>query len=127
MQHIIPYSRIESSAHVSYAFGMELNIHIRTIRKRRGHTIAELAEMVGVSTPHMSEVERGVKNLNNHLLLRIAAALNVDPDELISGDEANDLRLLMRVVRRLDQSDRQRVETFAQSLLTSRPNQAQKP
>lgn len=64
---------------------MSLNLKIRELRKAKGLTIAQLAEKVGVSTPHMSEVERGVKNLNNHLIERISASLNVGASELIGG------------------------------------------
>lgn len=72
---------------------MSLNINIRALRQAKKLTIAQLAGMVGISTAHMSEVERGVKNLNNHLMTRIAAALGVPPEQLISNDGAEAARL----------------------------------
>lgn len=64
---------------------MQLKLRIREIRKSRGLTLAELANKIGVSAPHLSEVERGRKNLNNHLIERIATALSVPPTELLGA------------------------------------------
>ncbi|MCU9850620.1 helix-turn-helix domain-containing protein [Defluviimonas sp. WL0024] len=99
---------------------MPLTINIRDLRKARGLTLGELADMIGVSTPHMSQVERGLKNLNNHLLERIAAALEATPADLIRGNVASDLTRLAEKIQRLDREDRDRVEAFVDALLASR-------
>lgn len=99
---------------------MTLNLRIREIRKERGKTLSEVAAVVGISVPHLSEVERGIKNLNNHLLTRISAALEVEPQELISGSDdpqALELALLMEA---LDEADQERVRSFARALADSR-------
>lgn len=80
------YSRIAVSARPDYIFSMPLKLHIREIRKAQGHTLAVVAGRAGISVPHLSEIERGDKNLNNHLMERISAALGVRPEELVSGE-----------------------------------------
>ena len=104
---------------------MALNIRIREIRKARKMTLAQLAGQVSTSIPHMSEVERGLKNLNNHLLERIAAALGVAPSDLISSDVDTDIARLNELVSRLDAADAARVAAFAEALLKSKEEAGQ--
>jgi len=105
-------------AWIAYAFRMSLNLNIRALRKARGLTIAQLAELVGVSVPHISEVERGKKNLNNHLMTRISAALGVQPEALIAS-EGDHLGKILTILGNLQDDDRKRVEDFAAALLQS--------
>ena len=98
---------------------MPLDIHIREIRQKQGYTIAELASKVGISTPHMSEVERGKKNLNNHLLQRISAALRVSPSALIATDNDAAIDNLIATTRGLSPDEVARVAAFASALLES--------
>lgn len=104
---------------------MTLNLTIRELRKERGLTLAQLAEKVGVSAPHMSEVERGKKNLNNHLLVRISTALGVEPVGLIGGDQGADrLAKLTNTLLNLNEEDLARVRSFAEMLEeSSKPSQ----
>ena len=113
MQVEIRHSQIAVSPAATYAFGMELSIHIRDLRKKRGLTLADLAGKVGISVPHMSEVERGKKNLNNHLMTRIAAALDTTPADLISGGEWSDLQ---HILQNLDEDGQAQVLQFAKAL-----------
>jgi len=96
---------------------MVLRIRIREIREAKGMTVTDLASRVGISIPHMSQVERGVKNLNNHLLERIAKALNVEPYELISDNTGTDA--LAEIASHLSDEDRKRLVEFARALLAS--------
>lgn len=66
---------------------MSLKLHIRDIRQAQGLTLATVAGRVGISIPHLSQIERGDKNLNNHLMERISAALGVQPHDLVSGSD----------------------------------------
>jgi transcriptional regulator with XRE-family HTH domain len=127
MQQHLSHYRIAASDTVEYGFGaMPLTINIRELRKARGLTLRQLAEMVGVSVTHVSEIERGVKNLNNHLMVRFAKALGVTPAELIAGDEERSLRHLESMMADLSPEDRERVLAFATALLRTRDGQ-QKP
>lgn len=96
---------------------MTLHIRIREIRERQGLTVTDLAAKVGVSIAHMSQVERGVKNLNNHLLERIARALGVEPYELITSNTGTDA--LAEIASALTPEDRARLVEFARALLAS--------
>lgn len=119
MQVEFRHYKMESAARQVYDLRMALNLNIRTIRKQRGMTIAQLAEVIGVSTPHLSEVERGKKNVNNHLLLRLSDALGVAPEDLIATEDGREALRLIRAVEQLSSEDRQRVEDFARALLQS--------
>ena len=99
---------------------MTLNIHIREMRKAKGLTLAQLAGKIGISTAHMSEVERGIKNLNNHLLTRLSSALGTAPETLISGDTAPKQLQLNMILSQLDTEDQARVTAFAEALLQSK-------
>lgn len=100
-----------------YSSGMELNIRIRELRQARGMTLAQLAEQVNISVPHLSEIERGKKNLNNHLMTRLADALNVHPADLIAQDDQ--ARELIKIIDDLSEGDRQRILDFASALKAS--------
>ena len=95
---------------------MELSLRIRDYRKDRGLTIAELADMIGVSTPHLSEVERGLKNVNNHLLIRLSKALDVSPSDLLAEEDRADVAKLFALLRNLSDEDFARVRFFAEGL-----------
>jgi transcriptional regulator with XRE-family HTH domain len=113
------HSQIGDGETVAYTNAVGLTLRIRELRKERGLTLAQLAGEVGISIPHMSQVERGVKNVNNHLLERIAGALRVQPYQLISAGGPTQTTL-DTILDRLGPEDRQRVETFAQNLLLSK-------
>lgn len=67
---------------------------VRDLRKAKGLTITRLAELTGLSTGYLSEIERGVSVPSERALSWIATALKVTPDwfrKLAPGaDGAND-------------------------------------
>lgn len=102
---------------------MSLKLHIREIRKAQGLTLATVAGRVGISVPHLSGIERGDKNLNNHLMERISSALGVQPTDLISGDEPtplDDLLELREVMADLDSVSKAQVVAYAAGLRAAR-------
>lgn len=63
---------------------------IKELRKARGLTQTELAERAGVSQQYIARLEKGnVKSPNLLNGLRLAAALGVEPEELISDTSPN--------------------------------------
>jgi ribosome-binding protein aMBF1 (putative translation factor) len=56
---------------------------IRTIRLIRGHTVAELARRLQITTSHLSNVEHQNKNASPTLIDRIAEVLLIDPAAII--------------------------------------------
>jgi len=60
-------------------FGKRLRLH----RKQKGLTQQELGDRAGVSYKYLGEVERGEKNPTVIVILKIAAALGVNPAVLL--------------------------------------------
>lgn len=60
----------------------------RAIRRRRRWmeiSQEELAARVGMNASYLGEIERGTKNFGILTLLRVAEALDVEPEELLPG------------------------------------------
>lgn len=62
-----------------YAIGQQ----VRKSRKARGLSQEQLAEMVNISTTHMSHIETGNTKLSLTVLVDIANALDVRTDDLL--------------------------------------------
>ena len=60
---------------------------VRRLRRERGLTLVELAGEVGTSVAHLSRLESGGRQPSLEGLLRIAAALGVEVDELLAAPE----------------------------------------
>jgi transcriptional regulator with XRE-family HTH domain len=97
---------------------MALKLRIRELRETRGWSLETLASRIGTSVPHLSQVERGVKNLNNRLIDALARELRVEPFELFSPrQERGDVDALLDS---LSPEDFARVEAFAAALASTR-------
>lgn len=56
------------------------------LRKERGITQAQMATLLGVSQPVVSDYERGALRLHGELILKVAEILGVSADELLGRD-----------------------------------------
>ena len=63
------------------------NSAIARLRLERNLTQAQLAEIIGVSQQQLGGWENGVRKPKLNALIKIAKALNVDFNELITWDE----------------------------------------
>ena len=64
---------------------------IREIRELKGWTLAQLAEKIGgTNADQMSKLERGERGLNLNWMNKIAAALQVDPSELLPSNKVSE-------------------------------------
>jgi transcriptional regulator with XRE-family HTH domain len=97
---------------------MALKLRIREIREARGWSLETLASRIGTSVPHLSQVERGVKNLNNRLIDALARELGVEPFELFAPRQ--DSSDIDRLMNRLSADDLARVAAFAAALASTR-------
>lgn len=61
----------------------EIGQRIRKIRKANQLSQEQLAELVGISTTHMSHIETGNTKLSLQVFVDIANALSVQTDELL--------------------------------------------
>lgn len=64
---------------------------LREARHRRGQTLADVAARSGVSTPYLSEIERGRKEPSSEVLAAVTGALELTLAELTAAT----LRLLV--------------------------------
>jgi transcriptional regulator with XRE-family HTH domain len=58
---------------------------VRKARHERGWTQEDLAHRTGLATVQISRIERGVREIRLTTLLRLLAALEVSPAELLEG------------------------------------------
>lgn len=78
------------------------------IRKERGITQAEMAELLGASQSNISDYERGVLRIHGELLAKLAAVLKVSADEILGLEQSRPARAPRdrRLLRRLQDLDR---------------------
>ena len=60
-----------------------LGAKVKAIRKKRGFTQAQLAELVECSNTYICQVEKGTKCMSLDMFIYVANALNVSADELL--------------------------------------------
>lgn len=63
-----------------------LGKRIKEIRKKRGLTQEKLAELAGIETPSLSNIENGKNYTNNETLEKLSDALKIRPYELYMFD-----------------------------------------
>jgi transcriptional regulator with XRE-family HTH domain len=59
--------------------------NVRKVRVRRGFSQTDLAGRVGLAVTEVSGIERGAREVRLTTLVRLSAALNVDPGELVDS------------------------------------------
>lgn len=73
---------------------------LRALRKRRGTTLAQLAELTGISVSTLSRLESGGRKPTLELLLPLARAHQVPLDELVGAPTTGDPRVHARPIVR---------------------------
>jgi transcriptional regulator with XRE-family HTH domain len=73
--------------HAKQTFGLRL----RELRRARGLSQESLAERAGLDRTYVSSCERGHRNISLENIYRLAAALGVEPSELLK-QPADDAR-----------------------------------
>lgn len=86
--------------------GVDLDNHqiggrIRTIRLKNGMTQEQLAEAANLSVPYISHIERGFKRPSLETLMRVAGALHVTADCLLSGLQPADRNAFLKDIEEL--------------------------
>ena len=77
---------------------MELGKRIRELREEIGLTQGQLAGHAAVSQGYLSQLENGdVRNPSAAVLLRLAGAMHIDPDDLFEAAGYPTVRTLRRV------------------------------
>lgn len=94
--------------------------NIAELRKRAGLNQHDLAEMIGVSQPHISRIERGDAGIRIFQFAEIAKALNVEIAALFSDDRSRSEQELVDAFRALPEDRRQGWLDMARLVHTSR-------
>jgi transcriptional regulator with XRE-family HTH domain len=86
----------------------ELGKRIAAIRKRRGITQVQLAQIIGIGQTLISSYEVGRITLSAEMLFRLAKALKVSSDEILGvGNGKSDVEgPSLRIVKRLKKIER---------------------
>jgi transcriptional regulator with XRE-family HTH domain len=80
-----------AAMNVAEVFGARL----REVRQQRGLTQVQVAERTGIAQNHISEIERGTRVPSVVTMLRLAAALECAPTDLVAVFDGVDLRTLL--------------------------------
>ena len=106
---------------------VELSQRIRFLRKKKGLNQGELAEKVGINPSHLSRLENGKYQPSVDALQKIAEALEVSVDFLLSDDDSGELEVKienkslserLRLIDTLDEADQQALIQVIDSMLT---------
>jgi transcriptional regulator with XRE-family HTH domain len=62
---------------------LQIGDNIRKVRKQRGYSQEEFADIAGFSRSYYTEIETGKRNISVLNLIKIIKTLKVDPNELI--------------------------------------------
>ena len=96
-----------------------MRLRLKELRKSRGWTQEQLAELIGATKSHVSEMETGKKNASTPMLERIAKVFAVQPVDLIDAGEAtSELAQLAEIMRQLSPEDRKVILRSASGLLS---------
>jgi transcriptional regulator with XRE-family HTH domain/DNA-binding MarR family transcriptional regulator len=79
----LTYPKVASEPNTGGPDAEPVGSRIRRLRTEQGISQRDLARQVGVGAPHVSKLERGDEQPSEALLVRIAGALDVDPDDLV--------------------------------------------
>ncbi len=87
---------------------------VKRIRKQRGLTQEQLAEMIDIAPRNMSKIEVGSCFVSAETLEKLLAALNVSTEELFANDHIKDTKeLLSDIYSQIDliKDNRKKLET----------------
>lgn len=68
---------------------MENKNNIREMRKRRGMSGADLAELLGISTQYLYDIERGKRRLSAEILSKLSDIFGSSTDYILGISEVN--------------------------------------
>jgi transcriptional regulator with XRE-family HTH domain len=103
-----------------------LALQLRSVRRQRGLTIEELADMAGLSHKYVGNLERAERKARLDTVERLARALDVEAADLLRKVRRNPVRrtagekLQTRVtalVAGLDDQGKRKLETFVRRIL----------
>lgn len=104
----------------------EIGNRIKKYRKQKGFTQAQLAEIIDISTIHMSHLETGSVATSLECMIKVCNALEVSPDDLLIGEfELNNnatIKQLTEITKNLSSDENKLLIDFALLLEKNKPN-----
>lgn len=106
---------------------MSLKENMKKIRKNKGWSQSDLADKIGIHLTHVNRIEKGKINPSLDVAFKIAGALGVSLDSLISDNEDNfqevkiedkDLAQRIKLIDKLEHEDRLALIRVIDSMLT---------
>lgn len=101
---------------------------IREQRQVAELTLRQLADMVGISNPYLSQIERGLRAPSQHVLTAIAASLQTTADALVEQaggtDDIGELPAALAAIRvdpHLSTPQREALELIYSAFVAARP------
>jgi transcriptional regulator with XRE-family HTH domain len=96
------------------------------LRKARGITQAQMAQLIGVSQPVVSDYERGALRMHGELIVKVAEILGVTADELLGCGSsqpqktraAGKVQKVFEDVARLPRRQQEKVVEFVSAFVT---------
>ena len=106
---------------------MRLGLRIAELRRKKGESLQQVGDAVGVSKAHIWELEKGrTDNPAMGLVTRLADYFGVSVSYLVgedidAPDADQDLQRIFRQARELNDRERAILDDMVQSLLSRRP------
>lgn len=88
---------------------------IREIRKALKRSGTDVANKLGISSPYYYDIEKGKRNLNAELAVKLAEIFGVSVDYLLGVDDTEPVessRNELEFLRKLDLSDKELLDQF---------------
>lgn len=92
---------------------VSMELKLREIRKLKGLTQTELAELMGVNLRSISSWERGATILNAENIVKVCKALNCTPNDLLGWEE-------YKAAHALDNQEKELLNNFRSSDSTNK-------
>ena len=84
---------------------------IQEIRNKKGITLDQLSEKVGISSKYLSSIERGKENPTLNTILKLAQSLDVMPDEFFTHLEIEDpAKRKSMIIEMLNEADEDKLK-----------------
>lgn len=100
-----------------YKSHMELKI--KELRKAKGLTQRQVAEMAGMSVSYYTELELGRKQINANRLETLAKVFGTTPQGLIAGGEGDEIKAQVEILSHLTPDQRRLVFEMITSLASA--------
>ena len=110
----VSYLRRESNKRTCYRCAMKLRL--KELRKKKGLTVQQLADAVGLSKSYVSDIENGKRQANSVRLHKFAEALGCTVFEIINDESmSDDAKELLDSFQLMSDEDRGAIIQIAQA------------